>query len=153
MAWVCAQCGQAMLLDEDKGLQRIEIRYNSGIAPASMGKPYWVCEGRLSMRRETYSGKETNEAERFWSQGRRFFVPAFNCSLETALQQGGALLLTPPALQPGPAVRFEPVTLSVRDVLPTAEFIVMAIEASRKDKLKKVDFNLQLSAPALWILA
>ena len=104
------------------------------------------------MRRETYSGKETSEAERFWSQPRRFFVPASSLSLENVLQLGVALLLQPPTLAPGPAARFEPVTLSGRDILPTAEFIVMAVEANRKDKLKKLEFSLQLSAPVMWVL-
>jgi hypothetical protein len=152
MAWVCAQCGQAMQLDEEKGLQQLELRYSSAIAPGAAGKPFWVCEGRVSMRRETYSGKETSEAERFWSQPRRFFVPASSLSLENVLQLGVALLLQPPALASGPAARFEPVTLSGRDILPTAEFIVMAVEANRKDKLKKLEFNLQLSAPVMWVL-
>jgi hypothetical protein len=31
--------------------------------------------------------------------------------------------------------------------------MVVAVEAGRQDKLKNVDFSLNLSPPALWILA
>ncbi len=154
VAWVCAQCGQGLSLDEEKGLMPMQVSYSAGIAPDARGKPYWVAEGRVTLRRETYgsSGKQTDEAQRFWSQPHRFFVPAFTCSLESLLAEGTRLLLQPPALQEGPARRFEPVTLSTEDVLPPAEFIVMAVEAGRKDKLKKVDFTLQLAPAVLWIL-
>jgi hypothetical protein len=40
----------------------------------------------------------------------------------------------------------------MEDFQPVAEFIILAIEASRKDALKRADFSLMLSQPALWIL-
>jgi hypothetical protein len=63
------------------------------------------------------------------------------------------LLLKPPVLQPGPSAPFEPVTFSPQDITPLAEFIIMALEADRSDKLKSLKIDLDwLSAPALWIL-
>jgi hypothetical protein len=154
VAWVCAQCGQGLLLDEEKGLGLIEVNYAAGIPPNGLGKPYWVSDGQVTLSRQSYSGgkRETDEAGQFWSGPRRFFIPAFELSLENLLSDATNRLVTPPNLQPGPAARFQPVILSSRNILPTAEFIVMAIEAARKDKLKKVDFSLELSAPVLWIL-
>jgi hypothetical protein len=55
-------------------------------------------------------------------------------------------------LQPGTAARFEPVTLALEDVKPLAEFIIMALEAGRKDKLRDIQFSLEMSPPVLWIL-
>jgi hypothetical protein len=154
VAWVCAQCGQGLLLEET-GLQALEVHYMAGIPANSKGKPYWVTQGQVSsLQREKYGsgGKEAQEAEAFWGQPRRFFVPAYSATLENLLAQATQLLLQPPALQEGPASPFEAVTLAVEDVRPAAEFIVMAIEAGRKDKLKKMNFSLQLSSPVLWIL-
>jgi hypothetical protein len=37
-------------------------------------------------------------------------------------------------------------------VRATAEFIVMAVEAERKDDLKEIRFKLELDPPILWIL-
>jgi hypothetical protein len=58
------------------------------------------------------------------------------------------MLLQPPALQPGSPARFEPATLALDDLQATAEFIVMAIEASRKDKLKQVDLTCACLRPS-----
>jgi hypothetical protein len=160
VAWVCAQCAQGLVLDVEKGLGLLEVNYAAGIPAAGIpanqpGKPYWVVDGQVTLIRLAYSGgkRENDEAAQFWGAPRRFFVPAFDISLENLLSDATNRLLNPPALQAGPPALFSPVTLPPANIQPAAEFIVMAIEAGRKDKLKKVDFSLRLSAPVLWILS
>lgn len=141
------------MLDLSSGMAFLEVNYAAGIAPNTLGKPYWVSDGSVTFtRRQTYSGNEDREAHNFWGQPRRFFVPAFNSTLEGLLDLGSRLLIQPPTLQPGPVVRFEPATLALEDVKPLAEFIVMAIEAGRKDKLREIQFSLEMHNPVLWIL-
>jgi hypothetical protein len=154
-AWVCAQCGQGMALDPVKGLAALPVYYTGGIPSGGRGKPYWVADGRVTLRRETYrsNSHSSRESELFWSNVRRFFVPAYAADTETLLRTGVNYLTTPPMLQSGPPAPFEPVTLSIEDIQPVAEFIVMAVEAGRKDALKRAQFELQLSRPALWVLA
>ena len=153
VAWVCAQCGQGMALDDEKGLASLEVQYSSAGPPGAQGKPFWVVEGEAALQqRQTYSGNQDRSAQAFWSQPRRFFIPAFTSPLETLLNLGTNFLLQPPDLQPGPPVRFDPVTLYAEDVPAAAEFILMAVEAGRKDKLKELNFSLKLSSPCLWIL-
>ena len=154
VAWVCANCGQGLSLDEETGLQPLEVNYSARIPANTAGQPYWVAEGIVILQRETYgsSRKQAAEAQQFWSMPRRFFIPAFHCPLEELLTQGSHLILQPPDLQPGPPALFEPVTLYAEDAAAAAEFIVIAIEASRPDKVKEISFELQLSTPALWIL-
>jgi hypothetical protein len=154
IAWRCAQCGQGLLLDETLGLQPLEIHFVAGIAPAGRGRPFWVVDGDVMMERDTYTvfRKKTEDALRFWGQRHRFFVPAFTGDLDELLTVGVSLLRHPPALQPGEPVDFMPVTLAVDDVSALAEFVVVAIEAERQDKVKAIDFSLQLGEPALWIL-
>ncbi|OGO71885.1 MAG: hypothetical protein A2Z49_04305 [Chloroflexi bacterium RBG_19FT_COMBO_56_12] len=151
IAWVCTRCGQGMLLDEGRGLQPLNVQYAAGIPPEAVGRPYWVADGQVSLQRELYSGNKTAEAQMMWSQPRRFTIPAYNCPMETLLQTGPKLLLTPPALQPGSAVRFQPVTLSPGDIQSLAEFIVVAIEAERSDMLKQIVVSVKMSEPTLWI--
>ncbi len=157
-AWVCAQCGQGMRLDEEKGLVELAVNFaqavnfTAGIPNGAKGKPFWVADGSVALQRETYSGNMSREAGMFWSQPHRFYVPAYNLTLETILETGVTFLLNPPALQPGSPAPFEPVVLPIEDVRGTAEFIVMAVEAGRKDMLKDVQFSLQLSDPVLWVL-
>ncbi len=66
--------------------------------------------------------------------------------------QTARCLLQPPVLKPGSPAKFEPVTLSMEDIQQVAEFVVMAMEAGRKDMLKNIRFTLKLTLPTLWIL-
>jgi hypothetical protein len=143
-----------MALDEASGLETLDIHYAADIARNSIGKPYWVADGQVTMERETYdyAGEYGKAAEQFWGQSRRFFVPAFQAPLERLLEIAKEMLLNPPRLSSGPAAPFEAVTLYRHDVLAAAEYIVIAIEAGRKDKIKSIDFKLKLSKPVLWIL-
>jgi hypothetical protein len=154
MAWVCATCGQGMALDSQKGLTPLQVNYAENLPPNGRGKPYWVSSGQVSLERDVYrsSGKSAQEAVAFWSSPRLFLIPAYSLSLEELLGQTIRFLLQPPALKAGAAAQFEPVTLSMEDIQPVAEFVVMAIEAGRKDMLKSLRFTLKLSLPSLWIL-
>ncbi len=92
-AWVCAQCGQGMRLDEDKGLVELVVNFAAGIPNGARGKPFWVADGSVVLQRDTYSGNQSREAELFWSQPKRFYVPAYALPLEMLLAAGTALLL------------------------------------------------------------
>jgi hypothetical protein len=152
VAWVCAQCGQGNLLDEEQGLKAVEVNYSAALKANARGKPFWVVEGQVTLRRQTYGGNEEREAQQFWREPRRFFVPACACPLEMLLDLGQSFLLRPPALQPGSPALFDPVVLAPEDVQAAVDFIVMAVEAGRKDKLKEVEFSVMLTPPVLWIL-
>jgi len=152
VAWRCSQCGQGLLLDESKGLVPLEIHCAVGIPPNGVGKPFWVAEGQVTVMRDTYSGDKSSDAHHFWGDGRRFILPAFAGTLENPLAYSLQYLQQPPALQPGPAARFEPVTLSPADLTATAEYLVMTIEAGRKDNIKVLSVGVSLSVPALWVL-
>jgi hypothetical protein len=152
VAWVCSQCGQGLLLDDEKGLIPLEVHYAAGIPAGASGKPYWVASGQAGLRRETYSGDSTRDMQAFWQQAHTFYVPAVNLPLEQVVQIGVQLLRQPPLLTPGTAAPFLPVTVIPQDMRSLAEFIVYAVEAERKDNLKKLEINLQLSEPELWIV-
>ena len=153
VAWACRQCGQGQQIGED-GLASLEIHFAQGIQPPRKGHPYWVCEGRVNLERQTYSGlgKKTKDAEQFWGQPRKFFVPAFSYPLEDFTRVGVQWLQQSPALSSGPVVEFEPVTVASEDIQAWVEFLVLALEAERKDKVKSVRFTIQLGEPQLWIL-
>jgi hypothetical protein len=153
VAWVCSQCGKGLLLDPTLGLDSLEVHYASGIPANTKGKPYWVAEGRVTMQRERYGMRSSDrEAEGFWSQPHDFFIPAYTCEMPEMLEQGMHFLAQPPNLGEGSACAFEPVTLLVEDIRAMAEFLVVAIEAGRKDKLKQIQISVQLGIPRLWIL-
>ena len=154
VAWLCSNCGQASKLDEKQpsGLSLLDIHFASGIQPGQQGRPFWVAQGLVSVQRETYSGNETRQALEFWQKPRSFFVPAYTCTLEQLIDQGIQLIKLPVVMTQGQVSPFLPVTLAVDDVRPMAEFIIMGIEAERRDMLKTVNFQLNLAAPSLWVL-
>jgi hypothetical protein len=152
VAWVCPQCGHGQQLDAQKGLTALDVHFASGIAAGQKGKPFWVVDGQAALQRQTYSGNQDSDAQKFWGTPRRFFIPAFDLPLEQSLTLGRQYLLQPPTLSTGTAAAFEPVTLSVEDVPALAEFIVMAMEADRKDKLKELRITLKLGVAELWVL-
>ena len=108
----------------------------------------------MTLDRNTYGsfGKKTKDALRFWEQPRQFIIPAFSYPLGKFARSGVQWLREPPGLEPGLIVDFEPVTVAAEDVNAWAEFLVIALEAERKDKVKKIEFSLELGEPQLWIL-
>jgi hypothetical protein len=153
VAWVCAQCGQGLLLSEEKGAVPLEICFAAGLDERGGGRPFWVVPGKVELQRKIFGGGDPGgQARVFWGAGRTFFVPAYTCTLDELVQIGMQMIGQAPVLQPGPAVPFIPVTMLPEDVQPYAEFIVMGIEAGRKDRLKELQFKLDLGQPVLWVL-
>jgi hypothetical protein len=155
VAWVCPTCGQGLLLSDEHATQPLEVRYAAGIQPGQLGRPFWVVTGNVSMRvREIFrSGDQGGQARDFWATPRTFYIPAYASTLDQTIETGTRMLLSPPNLQAGPAAAFLPVMTPPNDVQPYAEFIIMGIEAGRRDQLKQVIFDLQLGEPQLWVMA
>jgi hypothetical protein len=152
-AWVCANCGQGLLLSDSAGTAPLAIHYAAGIPAGKPGRPFWVVDGQVALQRLIYGGGDQSpNAQAFWQTPRRFYVPAYLLELQTMVDVGTNLLLQAPVLNAGTPAPFLPVTLAPADIQPMAEFIVMGIEAARKDNLKEVQFSLKLSAPELWIV-
>lgn len=151
VAWVCATCGQGLQIAGGK-LLPLEFHYASGISVQGKGYPYWVASGRVSLDRQTYEGNAVNEAAKYWAAPRLFFIPAFQVTLEDTLRVGMNLLLRQPALIEGSAVPFWPVVQGAGDVRALAEFLVMNVEAERKDKLRALRFTLELAEAQMWVL-
>jgi predicted RNA-binding Zn-ribbon protein involved in translation (DUF1610 family) len=152
VVWVCPHCGQCMQLSDEHGLLPQTIHYAAGIPANTPGKPVWVVAGTVALQRETYSGNETRDMQQFWAQPRWFFIPAYTLPLDQLAQSGVNLLRQPVALQetqtPAP---FLPITVHAEDIRPLAEYIILTVEAERRDQLKTLTFTLQLGQPDLWI--
>ena len=154
VAWVCATCGQALLLDENQptGMADLPIHYDGSLRTGQQGRPFWVAQGMVTVQRNTYQGDENRQAQEFWQKPHLFFVPAFACSLDELVSLGMKLLRQPLVPKQGQPAPFLPVTLLRGDVRPMAEFIVMGIEAERRDMLKSVTIQINLGTPILWVL-
>ncbi len=153
VAWVCAPCGQGLQLTE-AGLAALTINWAAARpgAPALRWLPFWVSRGTVRFaRRESYRGSRAPDA--LWNVPRRFYIPAFALPLPAMQTLGADLTRRQVALKAGsPQGALSGCTLHLADARQAAEFIVLSIEAAQSDKLKRVDFTLQLEAPALWLL-
>lgn len=157
VAWVCANCGQGLVLDptpEGKTAACEQVIFFSSLVSAGKsGNPFWVSSGTVAItRRDTFKGNENATAQNFWSVPRLFFIPGWNASIDEVVAAGVQFLNTPFNLQAGPPAPFRPVVTLPADMKPLAEFMVMSIEAGRRDALKRLDFDLTLAPPQLWIL-
>ena len=151
----CPQCGAGVQLS-DEGLEPIEVRYAAGAAQpkAEAWRPWWVFTGRVEIiRRDTQGGNQRDEASQFWAQVKRLYVPAWELSLQSVRDQGLALLKQQPEWRAIPrptTARLTPVVVSVVDARKLLDYLVVTMEASRKDWLKDIQFSIEAGWPELW---
>jgi hypothetical protein len=154
IAWSCATCGRGLQLTESE-LIPIEVSWAAarpGQRPEQW-RPLWVFTATVRfLRRESFSGG--SQPHKLWQQPVRFYIPAYACSLQHLERLGADLVEQQPVLQPGPPMGLvKGCTLLPQDARAAAEFVVLTLEADRKDKLKTVDFGLDLAGPpALWVV-
>jgi len=152
-AWVCDTCGHGLVLDEVHGAAAVDVFFSEAIPPNTLGKPYWVSRGGVSIsKRETYQGDQGKAANEFWARSRLFFIPAWQLQVADIVAQGVSLLRGPVTMKAGPRGRILPDVLQGKDIKPLAEFMVMSIEAERSDAMKELGFSINLDPPQLWIL-
>ncbi len=160
IAWVCEQCGQGLLLDacptpgpNESATRVLDVFFSSAIKQGQKGRPFWVARGQVTLTaRQTYQGDESRAAREFWAQPRLFYVPAWETTLDEIVSLGVNLLRSPQRLDPGSRMPFLPVVTAPDDVRALVEFMVVSIEADRRDALKTVNFDLKLEPLQLWIL-
>jgi hypothetical protein len=153
VAWVCATCGAGLQLT-DAGLGRVTVQWAAaaGAAGLDQWRPFWVFGGSVRFQQRLSTRGEAGPDE-FWLAPRRLFVPAFATQLAQLQALGGDLTRRQPALQAGqPAGPLQGCTVLPEDALRAAEFVVVSLEAARKDKLRTIQFSLEMAPPELWLL-
>jgi hypothetical protein len=153
MAWACATCGQGLQLTED-GLALLPLHWampKTGTR-AERWRPFWVFAGTVHFSlRLSYVGH--TEPEELWNSPRRFYVPAYTSTLAQLQTLGADLTQRQAPLQAGPAAgAVQGCTIFPDDARHAVEFVVLTIEAARQDKLRSVQFELNLAPPELWML-
>lgn len=151
----CPRCFSAVLL-EDGGLRLLSVYYAASAVPKATWYPFWTFQGQVTFTvRETQSGNKAKDAEAFWQTARQFLLPAWALDIWAARTLGLDFLQKPPFItlldEPIKTV-FQPVTLPREDALKLADFIILTLEAERKDWLRDLQFTLQMDAPTLWLL-
>jgi hypothetical protein len=84
-----------------------------------------------------------------------FYAPAWGATLAQAQSIGSQMTERQPELQfvdQPAAFQLVPAVVTPGDSRKLLEFVVLAIEARRKDWLKSLAFDLELNEPELWAI-
>ena len=152
VAWVCQTCGLGLQLTAG-GLAPLSVRWSARRVPKAQWLPFWVLTGTARFTvRESYGGQAKQNP--LWEAPRRFYVPAYPAGLHEIEVLGSELTRAQVPLEPGPpAGPLQHCTLLPEDARGAAEFIVMTIEADRKDTVRNMSFTLDVGGAELWLLA
>lgn len=153
---MCGHCYTAVTLHQT-GLQTIDVTYAAPSTDRVDGwLPVWVFNGRVNLqKREAQSGDKgaSKDAAQLWQKVQRLYAPAWNLPAGHARSLGSQMVQAQPLFQPIPhpddALLME-VVIAPEDGLKLLDFIVLTIEAERKDWLRDLKFNIEATTPNLW---
>ena len=151
-------CGTAVSLS-DTGLNTITLQFAApAVEKFDAWLPLWLFNGRVHITNRQTQGRNKQaeqDAEQLWNYPRRLYVPAWDLPTETASQLGGDLVQRQPSFertdQPENAPFIEAV-VTPEDALKLLEFVVLNVEAARKDWLKSLEFHIETTTPQLWAI-
>lgn len=154
----CPNCRVAVTINEG-GLSILSAQY---VAPTvekpPFWLPFWVYRGKVTIKeRKTQGGRSAEkDAQAFWAQPRRVYIPAWACDLIEARDLVENLLEKQPVMEaivPPDGASFEPAVVTPADARKLLELVIVSIEAERSDYLETLDYDLRLESEALWLLA
>jgi hypothetical protein len=160
----CGNCKTAVSLHQS-GIKAIDVKY---AAPSSTTVetwlPLWVYSGKVNIkRRESQGGSKgaDKEAAQLWGSVQRLFVPAWQESAHQAREIGSQFVVRQPVFEtiaptetmalPESMVLQEAI-ITPEDGLKLLDFIVLSLEAGRKDWLEDLQFEIQTMGHELWAI-
>ena len=153
----CANCRAAVAIGEG-GLQLLPAQYVGPTQPRpETWLPFWVYRGQVTITSRRIQGgrSATDEAQAFWAQPRRIYIPAWACELAEARDLIADLLEKQPtlsAIAPPEEAAFLPAAITTEDGRKLLELVIVTLEAQRKDWMESLKYDLRLDSEALWLL-
>ena len=153
----CQTCQNTVAISEN-GPVKMAVQFAIPAGQHGAGNvwsPFWVFNGRVNIkRRETQGGGGSAEKDsrQLWGSPRSLYVPAWELNMHTAQKVGSYLIQQQPQLKEieRPSdLKLASATVTPGDARKLLEFIVLAIEARRKDMLKNLDFALEVGEPKM----
>ena len=154
----CGECKTAVSLHQS-GIKAIDAKY---AAPSSNNVeawlPLWVYTGRVNIkRRESQGGSKgaDKDAAKLWESAQRLFVPAWQEPVVQAREIGSQFVvrqLVFETIDPTDNMMMQEATITPEDGLKLLDFIVLSLEADRKDWLEDLKFEIQTTGHELWAI-
>ena len=158
VVFMCTNCFTSVSIDQ-RGVQVANVRFalpTRADVRTQRWLPYWVYHGRVKMLNRETQGRSDNKASQLqWANPQRMYVPAWAISMQVAQEIGSKLIQRQPAarfIERPEGAYMEAAVVSPEDAMRLLEFIILAIEARRKDWLKALDFQIDAAEPELWAM-
>ncbi len=158
VVYMCPNCFTGVAIDE-RGVRRANVRFalpTKADERAQKWMPYWVYDGRVEiLNRETQGRSRDKESKLQWANPLRMYVPAWEISMRVAQEVGSKLIQRQPVtkfIDRPDGAYLQPAVVSPEDAFRLLEFIILAIEARRKDWLRSLDFRIEAEKPQLWAM-
>ncbi len=156
----CGNCGTAVSIDPDKGIEQTTVQFaQTGSESVEAWVPLWVFDAQVKIKsRQTRQrdGRSEKASQALWGTPRRLFVPAWTLNMKVARQLGTKMVEKQPQLQAiekPDGVQMAEAVVAQEDALKLLEFIVLSIEADRKDWLTNLQFDIETRSTELWVVA
>ncbi len=154
----CGNCKTAVSLHQS-GIKAIDVQY---AAPSSDNVqawlPMWLFKGKVNIIRRESQGSSKGadkEAAQLWGSANRLFAPAWQEPSQQARGIGAKFTVKQPRLAPiAPTdnMLMQEATITPEDGLKLLDFIVLSLEADRKDWLEDLQFEIQTTGHELWAI-
>jgi hypothetical protein len=156
--FMCTNCFTNVSINE-RGLQVADVRFalpTKADEQTQRWLPFWVYHGRVRvLNRETQGRSDRQSSQLQWANPLRMYVPAWEISLQVAQEVGSKLIQRQPVtkfIERPDGTYMEPAVVTPEDAFRLLEFVILAIEARRKDWLKALDFRIEAEQPELWAM-
>lgn len=154
----CGECGTAVSLHQSS-IKAIDVQY---AAPSSnkveAWLPLWVYTGKVNIKRRESQGSSKGadkDAAKLWDAAQRLYVPAWQEPVQQARAIGSQFVVRQPTfetIEPTDGIIMTEAIVTPEDGLKLLDFIVLSLEADRKDWLEDLQFDIKTTGHELWVI-
>ena len=148
----CISCGSGFEIINGE-LNPIEINFSAAALPAEgemIYKPFWLLKTHVEILERTSSSGHASDV--FGGSGKssgniNFYIPAFRCPLESLKFISTEFTTKNPVASPQKFnSKLTGFAYGKEDAMKLAEFLLISVEAEKKDMLKTFRYNISLNS-------
>lgn len=155
IVFYCGNCDSGFeLINEKDELVQVNIDFaipNKKMNAEVVYYPFWVFDANVKINSRDAAGSITGFIMNIFGKDDKkvgkFYVPAFETSLENVKKLGLEFTKGQPEFEVLKKGRLKGCTYSSKDAMKFADFIFLSLEAARSDTLRNISYDLGLSSP------
>ena len=149
VAFCCGSCGQTWRVGRTR-LERLPVIWSA----TGDGRPWWRLPGQAHIVARDTFGASDGPSDR-WQRLPALWVPAWERDIKQALDWAFQQSIQTEQPAPGtqaPGARHVPCVVGADDAIAIARILVVHAETRRGDDLRRIEVELDVGTPELWIL-